>query len=172
MMDFLKEVNQRSGQQVQLCFQCFKCSLGCPVAFDMDYLPHQLIRLVQLGERDKVLGSHAIWICAACETCTTRCPNDIDIARVIDTLRQMSLETNKTSEPDIVAFHKSFMETVRYLGKAHEVGMMLTYKLRTKRFFDDLWLAPELFKRGKLSFKINRVKDLGEIKQIFDRAGT
>jgi len=79
--DFLEEVNQHSGEKVQLCFQCFKCSLGCPVSFAMDYLPHQLLRMVQMGLKDRVLHSHTIWVCAACETCTTRCPNHIDIAR-------------------------------------------------------------------------------------------
>ncbi len=169
-MSFLQEVNRRSGEQVQLCFQCFKCSLGCPVAFAMDYLPHQLMRLIQLEKREEVLNSHTIWLCAACETCTTRCPNGIDIAKVIDTLRQMAMEENKGTEKEIVAFHKSFLDTVYHLGRAHEVGLMALYKLRTKRFLDDLWLVPELVKRQKLSFRLSKVENLGEVKKIFKKA--
>lgn len=170
MSSFLEEVNRRSGEEVQLCFQCFKCTLGCPVAFAMDYSPHQIMRLIQMGFREKVLNSHSIWICAACETCTTRCPNGIDIARVIDTLRQISLEENKVAEKDIVVFHKSFLETIRRHGRLYEPELMMWYKIRTKHFFDDMQLASEMFKRKKISFKINRVKDLEEIKKIFRRA--
>ena len=169
-MSFLQEVNRRSGEQVQLCFQCFKCSLGCPVAFAMDYLPHQLMRLIQLEKKEEALNSHTIWLCAACETCTMRCPNGIDIAKVIDTLRQMAIEENKIAEKEIVAFHRSFLETVYYLGRAYELGLMAMYKLRTKRFFDDLWLVPELLKRQKLSLKASKVENLGKIKEIFKKA--
>lgn len=168
--DFLREVNRRSGETVQLCFQCFKCSLGCPVTFAMDFLPHQLIRLVQLGRKEEVLNSHTIWVCASCETCTTRCPNEIDIAKVIDTLRQMALEEEKTAEGDVAAFHKAFLKSVRHFGRLYELELMFWYKLRTKRFLDDLWLAPELLKRKKLSFKPSCIEKIGEIKQIFKKA--
>ena len=170
--DFLKEVNQHSGEHVQLCFQCFKCSLGCPVSFAMDYLPHQLMRLVQMGLKEKVLNSHSIWVCAACETCTTRCPNHIDIAKVIDTLRQMAIKQGKTAEKGIVAFHKSFLNSVRRNGKLNEWELMLEYKLRTRRFLDDLWLVPEMWKRKKLSLNIRRVQKKSEINTIFKRATT
>ena len=170
--DFLKEVNQHSGEHVQLCFQCFKCSLGCSLTFAMDYLPHQLMRLVQMGLKEKVLNSHTIWVCAACETCTTRCPNHIDIAKVIDTLRQMAIKQGKPAEKPIVAFHKAFLNSVRRHGKLNEWELMLEYKLRTRRFLDDLWLVPEMWKRKKLSLNIRRVQKKSEINTIFKRATT
>jgi len=169
-MNFLSEVNQHSGEEVQLCFQCFKCSLGCPITFAMDYLPHEIMRLVQLEERERVLNSQTIWVCATCETCTTRCPNKIDIARVIDTLRQISLKEGKASEEGIVAFHKSFLNTIEHHGRLYELELMAWYKLRTKTFFDDMWLGNELFKRKKISLRPNRIEGLDEIKRIFKRA--
>jgi len=168
--DFLKEVNKRSGETVQLCFQCFKCSLGCPVTFTMDFLPHQLMRLIQLGRKEEVLNSHTIWVCASCETCTTRCPNEIDIAKVIDTLRQMAIEEDKIAEKNVAIFHKSFLNSVRHFGRLYELELMFWYKLRTKRFLDDLWLVPELLKRKKLSLKPSCIERMGEIKQIFKKA--
>ena len=86
---FLSEVNQASGETIQACFQCQKCSAGCPVAYAMDILPNQMLRHIQYGHRERVLSSKTIWICASCYTCSVRCPNNIDIAKIMDTLRNL-----------------------------------------------------------------------------------
>ena len=89
---FLKEVERRSGTPVSACFQCHKCSTGCPMATDMDVLSSQVMRMIHLGQESQVLESQAIWLCASCEACTTRCPMQIDIAAVMDSLRMMAVE--------------------------------------------------------------------------------
>lgn len=71
---FQREVEKASGQKMAECYQCGKCSAGCPMVGYMDLPPSQVMRLIQLGRRDTVLGSRTIWLCASCETCTTRCP--------------------------------------------------------------------------------------------------
>jgi heterodisulfide reductase subunit C len=88
---FLRDVERRSGAPVSACFQCHKCSSGCPLAPDMDLLSSQVMRLIHLGQQDEVLRSETIWTCASCEACTTRCPMGIDVAAVMDTLRIMSV---------------------------------------------------------------------------------
>ena len=70
-------------------YQCGRCSAGCPFAFDMDILPNQIIRLVQLGLEEEVLNCDAINVCASCLTCKSRCPKGIDIASVAEALRQL-----------------------------------------------------------------------------------
>jgi heterodisulfide reductase subunit C len=87
---FLKLVEKESGEKIASCFQCQKCSNGCPVVYAMDYPPHRMMRLIQLGMEDELLASNTIWVCATCETCSTRCPNDIEIASVMDILRELS----------------------------------------------------------------------------------
>ena len=100
--DFVKEVELRSGQSVTACYQCGKCSAGCPICFDMDYSPNQIMRMIQLGMRDEVLSSRSIWLCASCETCTTRCPREVDLASIMDALRRMAhREGAKTPEKDL-----------------------------------------------------------------------
>lgn len=89
-LQFIKKVEELSGEKVLSCYQCGKCSAGCPVAEAMDILPSQVIRLVQLGD-ENVLDCKAIWICASCFTCASRCPRGIDIARVMESLRSMKL---------------------------------------------------------------------------------
>jgi len=86
----VQRVEAISGQPVLECNQCGKCSAGCPVASAMDMLPNQVIRLVQLG-LDEALDAQAIWICASCFTCVTRCPKGVDLPRVMEALRQIHL---------------------------------------------------------------------------------
>jgi heterodisulfide reductase subunit C len=88
---FVTKVQQLSGQNLLACYQCGKCSAGCPVVSQMDILPNQIIRLAQLGLREDLLESKAIWVCASCMTCNVRCPKGINIAEVIEALRQIML---------------------------------------------------------------------------------
>jgi len=88
---FVAKIQELSGQNLLECYQCGKCSAGCPAVSQMDILPNQIIRYSQLGLKDEVLQSKSIWICASCMTCNARCPKGINIAEVIEALRQMLL---------------------------------------------------------------------------------
>ena len=165
------EVQQSSGTAVNACFQCHKCSTGCPVGPEMDYLPSQVMRLVHLGSEAAVLESQAIWLCASCEACTTRCPQGIDIAAVMDALRIMAID-RKATLPDIHGeqFNRSFLGSVRRHGRVFEMGMMAFYKLRTGDFFSDVEKVPQMLAKGKLSLLPKRSGSVKEVRQIFRRA--
>ena len=90
----IKKVEDISGQNVLACYQCGKCSAGCPMASLMDLLPNQIIRLVQLRQINEVLNSKTIWLCASCFTCTARCPKGVDLAKVMEALRLLLLRKN------------------------------------------------------------------------------
>ncbi len=125
-MTFLNQINKLSSQTLQLCYHCHKCTAGCPVVEDMQYGPDRILRMVQLGQKERLISSHDIWLCAACETCGTRCPNDIDIARVMDALRQVAIEEGAAiSEPDALKFHKSLCMVCKLSG----VRMRCSYLL-------------------------------------------
>ena len=89
---FKDKVAELSGENVDLCFQCGACSSGCPMTEEMDYLPSKIIRLVQLG-LEEALESKTIWICTTCFNCEVRCPRGIDIANVMEALRQIVLRS-------------------------------------------------------------------------------
>jgi heterodisulfide reductase subunit C len=89
--DFLRKVEELSGQSIWACYQCGCCSSGCPVAEEMDLLPNQVIRYVQLGLEEELLASKTIWLCASCFQCFGRCPRGIDISKIMDALRQMGM---------------------------------------------------------------------------------
>ena len=169
--EFAREVERRSDAPVNACFQCHKCSTGCPIGPDMDLLSSQIMRLIQLGEEAEALESQSIWLCASCEACTTRCPMGIDIAAVMDTLRIMAVE-RKVAIPDSHGekFNRSFLASVRRHGRVYEMGMMTAYKLRTGDLMADADKAPKMMAKGKLKLLPNRSGSAKEAREVFRRA--
>ncbi|MBN1289280.1 MAG: 4Fe-4S dicluster domain-containing protein, partial [Actinobacteria bacterium] len=153
------------------CYQCKKCSVGCPVCFAMDLLPHEVMKMVQYGQEDRVLKSATIWICASCETCSTRCPNDIDIARVMDGLRETALEKGvEPAEPDVKSMHSAFLASIRLFGKINEPVLIGGYKVLSRNLFDDLGMAVKMVIKGKVKPKLRMVKDRRAVRRIFRKS--
>jgi len=150
---FCDEVARASGQEIEACYQCGKCTAGCPMARAMDMTPNQVIRAVQLGLKDLVLDGNAMWYCAGCETCASRCPRDIDMARVNKALARMAVrEKRRPKDPGVAAFHQAFMESMGRWGRAHEMEIMSLTKLRSPaQRFQDLLLGASLFSKGRLA---------------------
>ncbi len=166
---FLSEVIQASGEKIQACYQCQKCSAGCPVAYAMDILPNQILRHVQYDHREKVLSSKTIWICASCYTCSVRCPNNIDIAKIMDTLRGLALHSGiKPGEKEIPVFHSVFLNTIKSKGRIHELSLILQFKLKTRDFFKDAGLGLKMFSKGKIKLLPSRFGAGKEIQEIFN----
>ncbi|OHB80757.1 MAG: hypothetical protein A2V98_26715 [Planctomycetes bacterium RBG_16_64_12] len=167
---FLTEVERRSGTPVSACFQCHKCSTGCPTAKEMDLLASQVMRLVHLGQEEELLRSRAIWLCASCEACTTRCPMEIDIAAVMDILRIMAVQ-REAALPDARGekFNRSFLRSVRRHGRVFELGMMAAYKLRSGDLLSDVDKFPRMLAKGKIGLLPKRSGDAKRLKEIFRR---
>ncbi|MCX5998874.1 MAG: 4Fe-4S dicluster domain-containing protein, partial [Chloroflexi bacterium] len=136
-------VEDRSGQNVFDCYQCGKCSAGCPVDYAMDLGPRQIMRSVQLGLKKDILASTTIWLCVSCGTCSSRCPAKIDVARVMESLRWLAAaEKSQPAEKDIEVFHRAFLGVVERFGRAHEVGLVAAYNLMSGHPFANVGLAP------------------------------
>ncbi|TVM30068.1 4Fe-4S dicluster domain-containing protein [Oceanidesulfovibrio marinus] len=167
--DFGAEVEAESEQNVRLCYQCGNCTAGCPYTFAYDIPVSQIMRLVQAGQKEKVLSCRSIWICATCESCTTRCPNDIDVARLMDVLRHMARRYNYNAVPTVRTFVDSFLNSVEKHGRVFEMGLMAAYMTKTGRFWTDTDLSPKVLPKGKLSFKPHRIQGRDEVAKIFER---
>ncbi len=162
---------------VNRCFFCRKCSAGCPLTFAMDILPHHVIRLALLGQEDRVISSRTIWVCSACQTCTTRCPNGIDIAGVMDGLKEAAIKRGGAlSETEVPAFHRFFLESIRdAAGRLSETRLLRRFTLYKMRRNPNLAELKQNIHMGWQLWKRRRVRLLGpptlrgkaEIKDIF-----
>ncbi|MDR3592105.1 MAG: 4Fe-4S dicluster domain-containing protein [Negativicutes bacterium] len=167
---FSQKIMAKSQQNINLCYQCKKCAAGCPVSDIMDYQNYQLLRLIQSNQQDVVLTANTPWVCLSCKTCSVRCPNGIDIARVLDVVKEQALAAgSRIPERKMAVFNAAFLEMIRRFGRAFEMGLFGIYKMKTGTFFQDARLGLEFMKRGKLSFLPHRIKGSGEVRRIFAR---
>jgi heterodisulfide reductase subunit C2 len=164
-----------TGVEVSHCYQCGKCSAGCPLSEEMEYPPSYVMRMLQTRDpvmEDKILRSFTIWVCLTCEMCYSRCPMSIDIPKIMDFLREKSLKEGKTNPraKHIIAFHKSFLDSIRITGRLYEIGLLVDYKSRTLKLLQDLSLAPKMFIRGKLNILPELIKGMAGVSSIFTRS--
>lgn len=165
---FLEEVIREGGVDIRACYQCQKCSAGCPVVSAMDISPNQVIRQIQYGKRERVLGCRSIWICASCHTCSVRCPNDIDFAHVMDSLRHIALRSGVIAgEQSIPVFHRAFLDSIKSAGRIHELSLILRFKVKTKDFLKDAALGWQMFRRGKIKLLPQGFRGGKEVREIF-----
>jgi len=168
--EFAALVEGESHANLMACLQCQKCTSGCPVAAMADIKPHEIVRMVQFGQRDELLGSRMLWQCTSCQTCATRCPQQVSVAAINDELRRLSVVAKTPSRSAAPVFNDIFMKSVRKRGRMHEAGLMAAFKLRTLRLFDDMAKLPMMLWKGKLPLFPSAVPDRQEREELFQRA--
>ena len=151
--ELAQRIQEELGENVYLCYQCVKCTSGCPVGEFFDWQPNQIMRAVQLGDEEIALHSKTPWLCASCQTCTTRCPQGLDIAAIMDFLtREAKAHGFKPEVPEANIFTEAFMREVRLWGRSYEPGLMAETKLRTGNLTGDLDLGAKMIAKNKLAF--------------------
>lgn len=166
---FRREVEERAGTRVSACYQCGKCSAGCPISFAMEEQPRKVMRLVQLGLKERALSSPTIWLCASCQTCSTRCPGAVRVAETMDVLRQMALREGHRPPRRVAAFHRAFLGSVRQGGRLSELGLVAGFKLNTGDLISDIGLGLGLFRQGKIKLGGHAIHNPEAVRRIFDR---
>ena len=177
--DRAQEQAVRGHLKVPACYQCRRCTNGCPLTFAMDIYPDRVIQLVNLGQMERVLQCNTIWVCSACETCTTRCPNEVDIAGVMDNLKEMAMDAGiRPSQGSTLAFHEAFLRDIEKRGRIFEGGMMQGYMLRSGEIFrkmrdrsivEDIRMGLRLLKKGRMPIIPEGIKDKKGLRQLMKR---
>jgi len=167
-------IRKETGVPAVKCYQCGKCSAGCPLATEMDYPPSVIMRMLQCeipALEEKVLESYTIWLCLTCEMCYGRCPMEIDIPRIMDYCREKSLREGKVNPKakNILQFHKAFLDMIEHTGRLYELGLTMDYKVRSMKLMQDVPLAPKMLSRGKLHILPEGIKGKKNMKNIFDK---
>ncbi|NTU96708.1 MAG: 4Fe-4S dicluster domain-containing protein [Chlorobiaceae bacterium] len=173
------QLEESTGNNYHCCYQCGKCTAGCPAGAFMDNPPARIMRLVQAGAIEEAMRSDSLWYCVGCQTCTARCPQNMDIAGTMDTLRSIAIEKDIVSEDRskklVAAFHTSFLNNVRKYGRLQELSLVNSYKLRTKTFMQDAGSGVKMIMQGKINPMHNiggkaSVKAKDQIEKIFEAA--
>lgn len=159
--EFIKEVKKMpGGEKILNCIQCGSCAGGCPTMFVMYYSPMQIIKMINLGMKEKVLSSETIWVCSACYTCTTRCPRNVDFPTLMMSLRNIAIRENLVKDSKKSNFHKYFVEIVNKYGRMHEPEFI--FKVLDKTDFVGLVhnarLGLRLLKKGKLPLRAPKIE--------------
>ena len=164
----LKKVEEMSGVDLCVCYQCKKCSCGCTVSSHVESPPSEIIRRLHLCAGEELLESALIWTCVSCETCFARCPMGIDTVAVMDALRAMAVE-RKSPAPDgnVPLFNSAFLKTVEIFGRTYDLGLMAAYKIGTSSYFQDTDKLPLMMKKKKLALLPSFGADRKTVKRIF-----
>ncbi len=165
----IKALEKQAGVSLTDCYQCGKCSAGCPAASFMDRKPRQLIRLLQLGQYEEALHSNTPWICATCQCCYARCPNEINIPGLMEAVRQDAKRHGIIVDKETECFNELLLGNVKKYGRNHEVTNMGFYNLKTGHLMQDMDNAPKLMLSGKVSLKPHKIKDKAAVKRIFTK---
>jgi len=166
---FSDAIKMAGGIDASWCYQCGKCASGCPTSYAMDLTPTQLIHAIQLGFKDLVFNSKTMWLCASCQTCSTRCPQDVDIAEVLDTVKILiQREKKKPQLSGILKFNKHFLRNIKWFGRTYELGMVAMLKLATWNLTQDMGMGLRMLKKGKFNV-FPRFKGSWVVRKILGR---
>ena len=175
----LNRIEGETAANISACYQCERCTNACPVSYYMDVKPHQVIRHVQLGWRERLLGSSTIWVCLSCEMCSTYCPNEVAVATVINHLRNMAFHSSIAPKERLLAlFHQTFLEQLHRHGRVNELWLMnafnrkpgvLREKIQSGMLKEEISLGWALWRKGKLHLIPRRSKAVEEIKAVYRR---
>ena len=176
---FLEQIEAAGPYLAGTCYQCRKCTNGCPVTFAMDLYPDEVIRLVVIGQPQTVLNCDTIWVCAACETCTTRCPNDVKIAELMDCLKEMAVQKGiPCPQPQILSLHEAFLKNVKRWGRVFETTFLPEYLLRSGEFLrrwqartwrDEMKLGWQMSRKRRFPMLPKTIRGKKEVRKILGR---
>ena len=159
-------IERETGSNTYLCYQCARCSSGCPVVEHMDLLPNQVMRAIQFDD-EEVLKAKTPWICAACQTCTTHCPQELDVAGIMDALRIEARRRGiKPAVPEVELFTQVFLRDIGILGRLYEAGLIAAMNLLTLQPLKDMDLGMQMILKRKIGLLPSFVRPPRRVRRV------
>ena len=150
------------------CYGCGKCSSGCPVADQMDFRPHQAMRLLQLGDVETLVAAAAPWVCVGCQTCLARCPNKVDIPSAFTCLRHEAERRGTLDNAgNLPMFEDILLGMIRKNGRINDGLMAAKYKFKAGGLLRDWRLGMKMFLTGKMKLLSPKVADRAGVAKLF-----
>lgn len=133
---FKDEISNLYGQyNLKRCYQCGTCSASCPVSeIEEKYNPRRILRMVMLGMRDRVLSSDFIWLCSQCYACGERCPQDVHIPEIMESIKNIAIKEGYV--------HNSLTEQTRTIGESGSLYPLSEFEKRRRRLLGLPELSP------------------------------
>jgi heterodisulfide reductase subunit C len=149
------------GENVFKCYQCKRCTSGCPVAPYTEMHPATIMRAVQLGQADMIFDDKFLWLCTGCETCTTRCPQGIDVEAVIDELKIIGRREGRIpADAPFANVVRLNYDSIKRWGRLYEIELLMRDKMtRPSTMFDDVGMGLKMLRKGKLGLLPGRGGD-------------
>ena len=160
------KIADRAKVNLRDCYQCGKCSAGCPMAEDMDYTPQQVMHLLQMGQIDTALNARGPWVCAQCMVCSARCPQNIDIAAIMLEVRRESNAQGRCVVRESEVFETAFLNGVRKNGISNEQYLAAAYNIKSGHLMQDMDGAPKMLLKGLIGIKHHKRPDAAEVGEL------
>ncbi|MFN2218258.1 MAG: 4Fe-4S dicluster domain-containing protein [Anaerolineae bacterium] len=156
------------------CFQCGVCSGSCPTVDRMEYGPRRIMHMIRLGLADQVLRSRDIWLCVSCFSCSSRCPQQVDISEVMSVLRNLSIARGVAKDEEAI-FSRTFVDVLQRHGRMYEMEVLLRYYASKPGLSGLVGLVKQaglgigMFRKGKIALRPERIEDTDELKQLAEK---
>ena len=164
------QISEEAQVDLKDCYQCGKCTAGCPLAEGMDLMPREIIRYLQLGAAQVVLDAKTPWICAQCDVCSTRCPQNVDVCSIMRAVRLASKHAGKQPVREADIFDETFIANVKSHGVSNEQYLAAAYNLKSGHLMQDAGNAVRMLKRKMVGVAVHNTEGRSEVAALVDRA--
>ncbi|MCL4386172.1 MAG: 4Fe-4S dicluster domain-containing protein [Actinobacteria bacterium] len=154
---------------IYYCYQCGKCTAGCPISYVYEYQPNEIIRLIQLNKINVIFNSNSIYLCTSCEICSSRCPQNVNIAAIMNYLRIKSWHYKRFKLKRIYNFYKIFLKIIEKFGRSFEPLLIICLNFLNKTFFNDFDSALKILKKRKIKIIPELLKNRKEVSFIIKK---
>lgn len=165
-----EKIAREADVKLHDCYQCGKCTAGCPMAHAMDIMPRQIVHYMKLGNMDEILDSKSIWLCATCYTCVDRCPHSINIPGLMEKSRMEAKKQGRIGVKEVDKFTDIFLGNVKTFGKSQEVILEGLYNVSTGNFTQDMINTPHMLKHKIIRPELNMVNDRAKVREIMGKS--